>query len=202
MRSLTSFSTVLILACFSSAVQGQTSGDQNAVPLPAAKHGQPVFSFAGGKRVSVQKTTTEGMHEYSGGTAGGAAGGGTGIVEVGTGSNASGTGITDVKPGGNNSGTGIKNSGKAITVPATKVHLAGPGALTGSTAKAGAGSAKGKAKPATTVVQILGPDGKMQYKEVLFMGTLSPNRKDPNITEVKDGEGKVKEYDWVKKGRK
>ncbi len=179
--------------------------EQKNVPLPPAKHGQPAFSFSGGKRVSVQKTTADGMHDYSSGAAGY---GGTGVVEVGSGKNATGivevgadqskTGIIEVGPGKTGKSTGvIENSpihdGAANAGGST--DLGG----TGGSAKVHALLPKSTKKPATTVVQTLGPDGKMEYKEVPFVGELKSNKRAPNITDVKDGEGKVKEYDWVKK---
>jgi hypothetical protein len=215
MRSLTIYTALLLLGCLTSAAQGQSSEEQKTLPLPAAKHGQPAFSFEGGKRVSVQKTTTAGLHEYG---ADGGAGGGTGIVEVGAGSHSSSNGINVVPSGtnhlgigtgsGTGTGTGSRTGitdiptglGTGITVvPTGTGKIVGKSALTGNTGRAAGGGGKGKPKPATTVVQILGPDGKMEYKEVPFMGELSSTKRAPNITEVKDGEGKVKEYDWIKK---
>src|SRR5208283_420046 len=159
------YSVVLLLGCLPLAAQGQSSGEQKAVPLPPAKHGQPAFSFEGGKRVSVQKTSTSGMQEYG---AGSSAGGGTGIVEIGTGSHSApiGTGITVVPRGGPSTGIGTG----VTVVPTGPGKVAGKSALTSTTSQAAGDAGKGKKVPATTVVQILGPDGKMEYKEVPFMG--------------------------------
>jgi hypothetical protein len=207
MRSLTIYTALLLLGCLTSAAQGQSSGETKTRPLPAAKHGQPAFSFEGGKRVSVQKTTADGLHEYGGG---GGSGGGTGIIEVGAGSHISRAGVNFVPGASNHLGTGAGSStgitetptglGTGITVvPTGTGKIVGKSALIGNTGRAATGTGKGKPKPATTVVQTLGPDGKMEYKEVPFVGELSSTKRAPNITDVKDGEGKVKEYDWIKK---
>lgn len=58
---------------------------------------------------------------------------------------------------------------------------------------------KSDAKPATTVVQLLGPDGKLHYKEVKFCGELFTNTNATMSTVVRDKEGGVREYSWVKK---
>jgi hypothetical protein len=126
---------------------------------------------------------------------GGANSSGTGINVLPGDTNSSGTGINVVPSGTNSSGTGIN------VVPSGQGKLVDKSALTGSSGRTVGSTGKGKPKPSTTVVQTLGPDGKMQYKEVPFMGELESNKKAPNITEVKDGEGKVKEYDWIKKGQ-
>lgn|GEM_PF-4367633 len=156
---------------------------QSGKSLPAAKHGQPAWSFSGGKRLSSQEANPTGMHDYSG--PGAAASTGTGIQEIGP------SGVSTVSPA---------NAPVKIvpTVPISKT-MGGQKFLTGNKNGAVVALPKHEAKPATTVVQLLGPDGKMQYKEVPFMGELSANKRAPNITDVKDGEGKVKEYDWVKK---
>lgn len=58
---------------------------------------------------------------------------------------------------------------------------------------------KSDTKPATTVVQLLGPDGKLQYKEVKFCGELFNNTNATMSTVVRDKDGGVREYTWVKK---
>jgi hypothetical protein len=147
------------------------------------------------------------LHEYAVGTS--QPGSGTGIVEMGSGSspNRGGAGITELSKGpssgkGKGIGEGFGQGTRAVTgagtdtiiAPAASGNLVDKNALTGSTGA----TSKNKTKPATTVVQILGPDGKMQYKEVPFMGSLTANKRAPNVTDVKDGEGKVKEYEWAK----
>jgi len=151
--------------------------------LPAAKHGQPAWSFSGGKRLSAQEANPTGMQEYSG--IGASTPKGTGIQEIGP------SGVSSVSPANLPVNT-------VPTVPISKT-MGGQKFLTGTKNGAPILLPKHESKPATTVVQLLGPDGKMQYKEVPFMGELSANKRAPNITDVKDGEGKVKEYDWVKK---
>ncbi len=204
----------------------QAPAPKHFVPLPPARHGQPAFSFSGGKRVSTQQTTVDGLRDYSGGSGSG----GTGIVEIGkdkapppfidTGTGRSSTGIVEIGAGKGTTGIGEIGAGKGTTgigeigvgkgtagagvnqVPA--IHdrvLSGNPLSTKKAAPAAASALKSRTKPATTVVQLLGADGKMEYKEVPFMGTLPANKRDANVIEVKDGGGKVKEYDWLKKNK-
>lgn len=58
---------------------------------------------------------------------------------------------------------------------------------------------KSDAKNATTVVQLVGPDGKLQYKSVKFCGELFSNTNATMSTVVRDKDGGVREYSWVKK---
>ena len=58
---------------------------------------------------------------------------------------------------------------------------------------------KPDAKPATTVVQLQEPNGRLQYKEVKFCGELFTNKGAATSTVVRDKEGGIKEYTWIKK---
>lgn len=58
---------------------------------------------------------------------------------------------------------------------------------------------KSDSKTATTVVQLVGPDGKLQYKSVKFCGELFSNTNATMSTVVRDKDGGVREYSWVKK---
>src|SRR6185369_9788630 len=110
-----------------------------------------------------------------------------------------GTGIQEIGPSGVSTVSPANLPVNAVPVVPISKTMGGQKFLTGTKNGAPVVLPKHESKPATTVVQLLGPDGKMQYKEVPFMGELSANKRAPNITDVKDGEGKVKEYDWIKK---
>ena len=181
MRHLAVYATVILGSCLSQAALCQS--------LPAVRNGQPAFSFEGGKRVSVQKNMPAGMQEYHGN---GYNRPGTGVVEVGSDGLPARVGErAEILSPGHPSVPGNVNN----IIRESNSNLV-------STSKSAGQKSSAKKKPnATTVVQLLGPDGKMEYKEVKFVGELSANKRAPNITDVKDGEGKVKEYDWKKNGR-
>ncbi|MBS1993869.1 MAG: hypothetical protein JSS86_18510 [Cyanobacteria bacterium SZAS LIN-2] len=187
--SLLALALPLMTEAGPAAAQSSSSESQSGhhapavVPLPPARRGQPAWSFSGGKRVSSQTVDQAGMHEYSGPP-------GTGPA---------GTGIQEIGGSGGSVPSAANNPVKLVPLVKNADKAAGEKFLTGSKQGQAPQRPKGAATPATTVVQLLGPDGKMQYKEVPFMGELSANKRAPNITEVKDGEGKVKEYEWVKK---
>jgi hypothetical protein len=180
MRYLTVYATVILASC-----PYQTACAQS--PLPAAKRGQPAFSFAGGKCLSVQSIRPNGMREYGAGPTVP----GTGVVEV------SGDGL----PARVGTRAPILREGDPAA-PSSALNVVRDNTFVSTAKNAGSKNAvnspKSKIKAATTVVKLLGPDGKFEYKEVPFMGELSSNKRAPNITNVKDGEGKVKEYDWAK----
>jgi hypothetical protein len=179
MRFLAVYATVILASCPFQAARAQA-------PLPAAKHGQPAFSFEGGKRVSVQNSRPAGMREYGSAPASP----GTGIVEVG------------------NSGLPARIGTRATILrdgdpaaPGSAVDVGPDGKFISVSKSAGAKSAitRTKVKAATTVVKIPAADGTYEYKEVPFMGEVSSNKRASNVVDVKDGAGQVKEYDWAAK---
>jgi hypothetical protein len=186
--TFSAFKALFFLLVFSSCAS------ELAIGQSSNKADTPAFSFEGGKRIQAIPSKVSGMREYDGRSDVASRNPGTGIVEVKDGTHVSRLSPRLLSPGDPSAPT------NASAVGGDNKFVSTRGSVSFPTTKFAAKPAA-RSKQATTTVQMLGPDGKMQYKQVPFIGEVASTKRAPGVTDLKDGEGKVKEYAWARKNR-